>query len=839
MSTPKADDNGKILGKCNNPTDPHLTYVPSNSDIPITYPVDRAGNPIYGYVNMSGNHDTGCRMTPLHGHPQDYSRTLYNNDVNQIPFYWEERGVELYENFGLSEDIFPYNGNYGIIGPDTQNYDSPDSGANTGTKCNSGTQVNANKDGKSQGCQNRCITELGRKISLFGQVGFAFYDRSSALPKNFVVPQYPPDMYTNIGYIINFYKETRVVSGDLYDYFGNSGVCIKDANGVQYYFIYGKQPYMISAQGSKSIVPSQTVDDWVVVDGPNMYIDIKFFNVNASSPVGLNCSKNGVVVQASKSVSSNCTSDSNMDSLDFPAVAAPFPGNWYSQLYCDTGRSFAGETRFSNCNYSGIRSMYIPPHMRVDSFSTLEIVDGYVAPWTSASGTVKYNMVDYDQANGMINPFTYDMSPYSNGVFPSLAGSTPNSPLDDNSNNNYNSVSYLSPAIHNCSLMGIWVNVRRDMDFRNRYVTNWYTNARLMPEILLIPGITYSSTFLNVMLQIQPNPNELQKISDPQKFWTDDNPYWDESVVVLNTAKQPYDVLPITTAAQVLSMAVTIPNKIVKSIPKNPITHVGYPMIKSILGDMVKKRNISFTSISPRPQGTGRIKSFDVCNGVFSLEWTYVIYGCAYSYLQNQSNNLTYNPSTKQYGCSGDCNRECMLFRDPYYITSTSDVSASDMFMKLYCFAKNVTIAYAIYSDPATNDCSCTASLAYCPGVFDDSCNPTRSTGYNSYIPDGTNQVTSTCSNVCSYCSAVNVQLNFADGNATSTQNAGIKSVGQCSGASQCDIVSDGSSTTVSSGTATDTSSKISFLVIIIIVLILLSIIGYVAYRKFMHTKNN
>jgi len=299
MSSPKADDNDKILGKCGTITDPHVTYIPSDNSIPTTYPADRSGNKIYGYVNMSGNHDTGCRMIPLNGHPQDYSRRLYNSDMNQNPFGWEERGVELYENFGLSEDIFPHNGNYGIIGPDLQNYTTMDGTVTQGTKCNSGTQTNSNMSGHSQGCQNRCITELGRKISLFGQVGFMFYNAFGSVasgaspqgnnlqvPKNFTIPYIEYGTHSNIGYVINYYKQTRTITDDHYDYFGNSGVCIKDANGTQFYFIYGQQPYMISAQGVKSLVPSQIVDWWTSSDdtGLNIYIDIKFFNQDAISP---------------------------------------------------------------------------------------------------------------------------------------------------------------------------------------------------------------------------------------------------------------------------------------------------------------------------------------------------------------------------------------------------------------------------------------------------------------------------------------------------------------------------------------------------------------------------
>lgn len=838
MTSPKTDDGNKALGQCNANVGGDDTYIGGGGAcaVPPNAPVDRNNQPIYGCVNMSGNHSTGCRSIPLNGHPQDYNRKLFNTDTNQLHLGWEERGIELYENFGLSEEIFPYGGNYGSVGPDT------DSGG--WRKCKSGTTTGSG----NHECQNRCITELGRKISLFGQLGFTFYAMSMSYgstdpqsppfgvgnqtPNGFVRP--PPKPGTaGFGYVVNFYSTIRNDGNDTYEYFGNSGVIFKDADNSQYVFIYGKTPYIIGPDGSKTNASDDVIANYMTVDpdnDKNIYIDAKFFNPNISSMIGINCAS----MSATFSSTDNCSGSANRDGINTPALPFPFPGNWYSQQFCDVGTNVypTQNTPYQNCSYSGVRSMYIPPHMRVDGFSTLEYYDN-LGSWKSATGTTRYDIVNHND----ITPFTYDMSPYKNGVFPSLVGSTSNSPLASDeftatSNQYFTSTSYFSPAIHNCSLMSIWVNVKRDAGFRNTYINRWYSNSRMLPEILLIPGIQNSTTFMNSMLQVQPNPNPLQKITDPQKFWSSSNDYWDGTVVQLNKTKQVYDALPTTATATTTSATFAVMDPVMYKLPS--VLKKPYQLVKG--GVMMAGRPINFTTVTGKPTGTGRITTFDVCNGVFSLEWLYVIYTCAYSYAPGQANGLIYDPTTKQYQCNDEstCRKECMLFRDPYYASNYSSTSASDMFMKNYCFTKNVTLAYASLSDPATNDCSCTASMSYCAGAFDSSCQPSLSTGQSTYIPDYILSSTADCSDVCSYCKAVNVQLNFASGSATVNPNDNIKTVGACSGSSTC--ISTDSDDTGSGGTTNVSDSNSSntwiYILIILVIIIVAIVIGYYVYKK-------
>lgn len=793
-------DGGIVLGKCTTATSAVTTYISDSGPIPPTTPMDRAGNPIYGAVNMSGNHDTGCRFIPVYGHPQDYSRRLINQDYGTTLLGWEERGVELYENFGMSTDKFSKPGNYGQVGPENDVETSGDVGnVYYATKCPKNTATDI---GTGTYCQNRCITELGRKLTLFGQMGFCFFDANTATAQpydkqgpgvNYVTQiVYPNGLLFNLsarpagftpspggkGYIFNFRNQVNQPS-DRYDYFGNSGVLVRDANGVQFGFFQGVQPFIIR-NGSKTFVSQDQLTKYTLNDSSNnsFYVDIQYFtDQTITDVVGLN--SDGIT--ASIGHTGDCSSGGNttLDNLSQPAVAIPFPGNWYSQLFCATGKTDAtGFTNFANCNYSGFRSMYIPPHMRVEGFSTLEYV-GNNQTWSSQTGTQVYQIVSHT----LSTPFMYDDSPYSNGTFPSLAGPTANSPLESTAR--YTSGSYFNPPIHNCSLFAIFVGVRRDIDFYNRYVSYGYSNSRLLPEIFLIPGIEQSNTFITSLTTTPPEPNELQKITDPRDFWSTNNPYWDgKSTVQLNLQKQPYDVFPVSASTQTVAATASLSDKIINLVVTNNFT-------KNKLNKYLNpvKSKMMKASLFANPSGGGRIVAFKPINGIMSIEWLYVVYRCAFAYSPKVSNSLIYDTTTGQYQCNDNnssCFRECMLFRDPYYISNPTNASISDTFMKTYCFMKNLSLCYTKYSNPASNDCSCTSAMAYCPAKFNTTCDPSKSGDGNIYVPDGTIEQGDTCGSVCSYCKIVNLQLNIQDGQISSAPNDNIKNNNTCSGNSSC-----------------------------------------------------
>lgn len=833
----KRDDGGGALTNCVCGSAEN-TYVQGGDQnscyIPTDSPLDRAGNPIYGNFTVSGEmslatnqQKMACRPSSLNGHPQDYHRTLYNPDLAGTPLGWEERGVELYENLGLSETLFPHPGNYGIIAgalTDVQSYSntSTGNGDNSGSKCSRGTQTGT---GFSEGqCPNRCLLEHGRKISLFGQVGFTYYVAPGLIPGfaggglmgasnnpspgQFMYPNGMTTFETGYGYLINFYRPVNSIPG-LYSYYGNSGVVFKDADGKQFYFISGQNPYMLSSGKVKSF-PTPAQSSYYLYDATRgaLYIDIKYFNPDATSPIGINCT----AVTFSVSNTSNCSSG---DHLNSPAPPFPFPGNLFSELFCDTSRTDSGITNYASCSYSGARSMYIPPHMQVTAFGNTiyNTNNGSIGntnyqgdPWSTYSGSLVYTI----QNQTSFTPFTYNMSPYKNGTFPSLAGSTPNSPTAEVYYGYPNS--YFSPPIFNCSLTGIWVDVRTDQEFRTSYVTPYYSDNWLLPEIFLIPGITNSPSFLTNMRAAIPVINGLQKIAsaDAQQFWTTTNPYFTQDgsneTAIIDVTKDVSNTLPLPTTISAIVKIPDFDNKYLRRIKQRFIQPI-----------------ISLTSVSTvgiRPNGVGRITTFSPINGIMSIEWLYVLYNCAFAFKPGKSSSPSYDQTTKQYVCDTGCSQECMYFRDPYYYNNPTaqGASASDNFMQTHCYMKNLSLAYGAVSNPTANDCACTTTSDFCPKNYSTSCDTAQSASGQCYVPDSTLQ--QECPPMCSYCQVVNLQLNISDGSISSKENNQIKNVSTCGDASCFG----------GNGKLPDLSWLL--IVIFIIAVIIVGIIGFLVYKK-------
>lgn len=819
MSTPKSDDGNKLMLKCQG------GYIQSNSNNrtcedpntleSITCPADRKGQSIYTCFNMSGDQDIGCRSTCLHGHPQDFSRTLYNQDMaGAYPLFWEERGVELYENFGLSEEVRGGPGSY------TYSDDKNASDTSYGSYC-TGSGVGG---GKWPSCRNTCFTELGRKLTLFGQVGFTCLEDWGVISQQpgtttrtttggFVIPSGYNSAYMNSHgnyyYVINFYR-TAPNQGtdyvDQYDYFGNSGVVFKDANKKQYYFIYGMRPFIVD-NGAKTN-PTSDMLDYVIYDDStrSLMISLKYFDVDASV-IGIQCQS---IPTASTIKPGNCTRLPGLDGIAYPAAAFPFPSNLNAQVFCDV--SYSSYTNslspHPNCYYSGVRSMYVPPHMKVTGFTHMEYVDQSMT-WSSDYGSAKYNLV----SKTGFKPFTYKDSPYKNGTFPSLGGVKANSPYDDSTSwDKYSAGSYTkggaytNPEIYNCSLNGIWVDVRRDDQFRSIYVPNNFYNGNFVyPEIFLMPGIEKAQNFqANTTAKI-PQKDPIQLILQPNILWTDQNPYWNSSYSIeLDMSKQPYDALPTNPVISTQAILAQIPSKI---MPR-PLSKIFGEVLSLPVKINSKINSFAATSFSGKPYvGQGRIKSFMPANGIMSIEWIYVVYRCAYSYQPGGINNVvTYNSDTQQYAFGDNtnaCGAECMLYRDPFYDgnNSAQTVSASDIMMKTICGAKTYMMAFAQYSDPTTNDCACVAAVGYCPSQFNkSSCDPSFVGQGQRYISDqNTDQ---NCDSVCSYCSTVTVQINMADQNSNLNDGVNSNNIGstcasnpQCEGSTTTDQNGDGNTT--------------------------------------------
>lgn len=811
MSSPIQDDGRRLMMKCSG------NYISSAANKScedpsvlesITCPVNRAGDSLYTCFNMAGDQSTFCRNTCLHGYPQDYQRTLYNQDTGgAYPLYWEERGVELYENFGLSEVTRGGAGSYTFgYGTDRNSSDSA-----YGSYCS----ASGDNGGKWPNCRNSCITELGRKITLFGQIGFTTFEDwgeySQYNNKNVTGGFRLPDAYNysymqqhgNYYYLVNFYKTAANQTADYidqYEYFGNSGIVFKDANGNQFYFIYGMDPFIMN-NGAKS-VPSQAALDQLLYDPTNrsLLINIKYFDENASV-VGLICR---AIPQATIIKPGNCSRSPNMDGIDQPAIPYPFPGNLNAQIYCDMSHSAYSYSLSTtpNCYYSGTRSMYIPPHMKVTGFTHMEYQDQNKT-WSSDYGSVEYSLV----SKTGFRPFTYQDSPFHNGVFPSLGGSTANSPYDTYTGEQYSPSSqpkggaYTNPTIFNCSLAGIWVDVRRDAQFRAIYVPDkFYNENYLFPEIFLVPGVEKASRFQTDTTATIKKMDDMQYITDPAKLWSDSNPYWQLSQVVeLDPTKSPYDALPVPSGATTQSLIASIPLKLGKQFRDIPVIGTVIDRVSAGLAMPIRLRSrfdqLGVVNFSDKPYtGTGRIRSFVPINGIMSIEWTYVVYRCAFSYQPGQTNRITYDSESKLYTFGDNtnaCGAECMLYRDPYYASnlSSQNVSASDMMMKTVCGMKTYTMAYAQFSNATANDCACVSAAGFCPSLYNSNCMASYSGQDQHYTSDQTTD--QQCPGTCGYCSTTVVQINMANQNGNLDDPVNSANLGNQCTASTC-TYSDG-----------------------------------------------
>lgn len=655
---PKYDDGSKLMGKClqanqrvasgisntvlstqlgviNPPGDgsgPCGTAQLCNIFPPDGSTLDRNGHPIYTTFNMSGDQDLFCRSTPLHGHPQDFSRTLYNSDVAGVTkaevqqmykitfpngYCWEERGVELYENFGLDTTVRTGGGSYGAEGSNKATID----GQNTyACPANSGYPT----------CRNECITELGRKVTLFGQTAFAYYSSNVVanmknwfnLPKWLIdnptgIITYPtavPTMFddSQVSIVLNFFapRPSFPVPSQQYNYFGNSGAIIRDALGNQWFFIFG-MPLLVSymtknGPGVLQKVPQSSLYHADVNTGfnvPNIIYDA----TNRSMVITAWYFSGGIIpsitgltvtgIQTPNTFNGAQPGVSYLSDMVNLASAYPVPGNTYlgvTTSYATNDPSWWSapvsgnnnivgnkvDSGYVNCYYTGFRSMYIPPHMEVTCF-----VNATYSPTSGTYGTT---------INADMTPVTYDMSPYSNGTFPSLGSNDPNGPMPQNTpyhnttNECYNCVSapgitpqkagYFSPSPGNCALHAVWVDVRRDSEFFSRYVTSTIT-SQFIPEIFLIPGIATAQDFPQYFKDAGGDVSKLpqfQRIPSPQNYWIpldgstgSGNPYCKKAgLVVIDPSKTPYNALPVAAQTAAVSGTMDLMMKPVHSLTK-------------------------------------------------------------------------------------------------------------------------------------------------------------------------------------------------------------------------------------------------------------------------------
>lgn len=201
------------------------------------------------------------------------------------------------------------------------------------------------------------------------------------------------------------------------------------------------------------------------------------------------------------------------------------------------------------------------------------------------------------------------------------------------------------------------------------------------------------------------------------------------------------------------------------------------------------------TSTSNPPR---RIKSF-YTPGIYSVEWLYVLFNCgtkcqtkpSYSNGKYQS-TCTKTKADVPLGGSTvkavDCCNECMLFVDPFNIINTGSSkisSASDTFMLNYCGLRNLTYYYAAMMPQGRNilqnECSCATSVEFCPSQFNASC--TAPADVNSeYYYRPQYQINSNCNGAVTeqFCNSQVLQVSAALQGGSNTDNVNFAYNANC-----------------------------------------------------------
>jgi hypothetical protein len=114
------------------------------------------------------------------------------------------------------------------------------------------------------------------------------------------------------------------------------------------------------------------------------------------------------------------------------------------------------------------------------------------------------------------------------------------------------------------------------------------------------------------------------------------------------------------------------------------------------------------------------IDSFDIVNGIWSLEWIYVLHYCGVN-----GYTALFDTTTNEYSYEGiDPCPECMLFQDPYIradMTNKGELSSSAYALSSYCSIRNNSLAY--FSNlPQDTACSCETDNTWCPTSMAASC---------------------------------------------------------------------------------------------------------------------
>lgn len=796
---------------------------------------NRAGQAMFGCFPAVGQTINNCRSSCVVGHPQDFNFTLNDPDYdNSTELPIAERGVELYENYGMDQNVSKASGRYGEHGGDDV----------------------------------QCINDLGRKVTLYGNLTYKIlvYGGSGGKLSDIYPQVYFQKDIVAPGKCVIHTLTIQKGDSDRYNYFGN--------RGIKFSFVGKTRTYTIGKIESLPEVGFGTGD---IIGAPvdhliYFIIDKGCYGDSFAVPEGNNTGSNNPYLPDN----SGCPWKTD-------GIAPMFPPSFLDYYFrqntlnkdqfaysCSSGHQSEG---FSNtpfdCVATGVKSIYIPPHMKINQirFNKLSLI---------GNSNQSTDILD--------SPITYEDSKYFNGTFHALTSSS-GYPYTSGDSNIENSPKTKIP-IPAGGLFQISVVVRQDDAFYNKYVkpasNKNSTIPPFAPEILLIPGILQGISLPGQMNSANASTgtfNKLQTFLNPNMYWSSENPYWtsDFGRVLVDTRFQPHNNLyglmdsPPAPGTRTLPAMVYDPNTGTYQCTNTPTDGVTVDQstivnkLKGIFNKAEGDLRDTITTIKnklsgkdiPNHTGQFRIKRFDVINGVYSLEWLYVLWYCAFM----GRKNISYDSTTQSYvtnSCTANsgntCGWECFNYRDDYnYDVDTGSEPNADTVMKAYCGIRNLTICYARWKTNyanKSNECACVVARGICPTQFNPSLCDTDKSNTSTYV---TANQKNGCSEteICNYCNSVNTQIifgNFANcGNNNSFDNNQntITQDGVC-GDSQCNYYySDGSSTSQTSSNSSSqsdlsgsySSSSINwalviFIIIIAVIVISLAAIGVIRYMK-------
>lgn len=886
--------------------------------------VDSTNKQLYGCFAAAGDLVPSCRSSCVNGTGQDSSRTLFMPS----DYLGAERGVELYENFGLDQTYRNDNGLYGknevssFYGTD---YKGPDlSIANTiqdhGRMVSifGNTEFSVFNTGYSHVNDSSFWTGGGKIVTNSNVVYYYLGDENDSLFEHRRALDMKYDGLCDMAYVNTliankktFIQSRPFISGwvmrikyacedpskdDYYKYIGNSGIVAKSYNGNSATF-RDKDP-----SNATIVFRYNNINYYLSVwdaSTKTLWIDATFWHIIANSKDGEYLPGNYKPSASPADWDSFPGGKGGTSPCTFTPVTHGYDGeNSYHQasdinVKNSNGRTEAGfSTTPRNTSSSGFKSMYIPPHMEVRGYeqSFTNTIPIGVNLISSSEKIARYNINIYGEhihafsddwvkegvrgipcinsyvkvATMLVNGETKDfadrdirevniklplknsMSDTKNGVWLNFGTGLPNSiarkkDIWTNEPAIYDLKNNSKTGIYTGALIGIKCAVKTDTEFYGNYVAIF---KDFCPEIVLIPGFKSAGNFK----ELNTKSDTMQFIRNPQNFWA---PLSDEDkkltpaqiennikagkavqgnhmfstgmpVVRLDTKSKPDAIIPsISTTATAATTVATTSMMVAPRMLKPLVNAITSPIMSLIVGE------------TPSPS---RIISFDVSNGIWSLEWTYILFACAMKgYIAD------YNPNKKIY-TYGDNNaiidncHECMLFVDPYISSnSTNNVSNATKFMQAYCNLRNKTLAYIDYKRE-DNTCTCETDTQFCTKTMDARCSPTSN--YTNYFL-GDDVAKDKCSDqaITNYCEITNTQIEIATKYGVNTD--ALNNINIEGGCGQQENKQNGKDGEDDPPVEAAVGDGIPVIVWILLVILLVVIFGAISVGGYLYTQRN